>query len=159
MVGNDKIWTKALSYAYRLLSYRPRSQKELSARLARKDFPPEVVQEIIEFLKEKGYLDDLSFARFWVNSRLSANPIGKQLLKLELRKKGVNDSVIEQVLAQTSDLDNELILAREVAERRLKVLKKNSKLGPEKIKRRLCDYLLRRGFSYETIMEILDEKK
>jgi len=152
--ADESIQVKALSYAYRLLSYRPRTCKELSLRLEQKGYLAETIRDIIELLTEKRYLDDVAFARFWVNSRLAVKPIGKKLLILELRKKGVKLSVIEQVLDQFEDEYNELELARSLAEKRLEILRKNPKLEEKTIMKRLYDYLGRRGFSYEIIKEV-----
>ena len=139
-----------------MLSYRPRSRQELSQRLEKKSFPPEVVKDIIEYLKEKGYLNDEAFARFWINSRLSAKPTGAGRLRVELIKKGIDKSVIDQVLSQFKEHYNETDLAHEAGLRRLNVLKKDERLSKEKIRNRLSGYLARHGFSYEIVREVLD---
>ncbi len=153
---DNQIQVKALTYAYKLLSYRPRSQQELSQRLEKKGFPPEVVKDIIEYLKEKGYLNDEAFAWFWINSRLSAKPTGARRLRVELIKKGIENSIIEQVLSQFKEHYNETDLAHEAGLRRLNVLQKDERLNKEKIRNRLSGYLARRGFSYEIVREVLD---
>ncbi|GAG50789.1 unnamed protein product, partial [marine sediment metagenome] len=78
---------KAVTYAYRLFSVRPRSEKELRERLSGKGFGGATACKVISFLKDKNIIDDLRFARLWVESRMRANPKGDMALERELRQK------------------------------------------------------------------------
>src|SRR3990172_8917023 len=60
---------RARDFSLRLLSYRPRSEKEVRERLGRHGFPPETVEETIARLKDQGLLDEGAFARFWKEGR------------------------------------------------------------------------------------------
>ena len=67
----------AYEAALRLLSYRPRSEKEMRFRLGRRGVAPEVVDETVRRLRRAHYLDDGAFAQFWARAagqRESAQP-------------------------------------------------------------------------------------
>lgn len=133
----------ALASALRLLSYRPRSEAEVRQRLAQRGIPPSVLEETVARLRELALLDDEAFARSWVESRQRTSPRGRQLLARELRAKGVERETAQRSLA---GLDEEEAAYRAVA-RRAPALRG---LPYRDFQRRLGDFLLRRGFSYET---------
>lgn len=145
---------KALSYTHRLLSIRLRSEKELKNRLFEKKFDPDTIKSIIEELKNRNLIDDLKFARLWIQSRMDSNPKGNMLLKKELCGKGISSTIIEKALSEREE--TEIGVANTIAEKKLKSLKG---LPEEKVRKRLFDYLARRGFSFSVIGEILGEVK
>lgn len=135
---------KALGY----LSYRPRSEAEVRRYLAERDFAVQTVDEVVERLCQVGLLDDMAFARFWVENRNRFRPRGARALVQELRQHGIAPEVIESALG---DYDAEAVgaaYAREQA-RRL------AHLPPEQFRRRLTERLARRGFAYDLIQDLL----
>lgn len=134
----------ALATALRLLSYRPRSTAEMRERLARRGTPPHLQEETLQRLREMGLLDDEAFARSWVESRQRTSPRGRRLLARELRAKGIGGEAARRSLAH---LDEEEAAYRAAA-RRAPAL---AGLPYDQFQRRLGDFLLRRGFSYETV--------
>ena len=134
----------AMSAALRLLSYRPRSETELRQRLARRGAPPALIDSTIQRLRELGLVDDAAFARSWVESRERASPRGQRLLRQELRAKGVNSDALREVVEGVDDAE----AALRASARRAASL---SGLPQEEFRRRLGDFLRRRGFDYETI--------
>ena len=135
--------------ALTLLSYRPRSADEIRQRLGAAGFSEDAVAAAIERLTSAGLLDDLAFARYWVESRGQFSPRGARALRFELRRKGIPDAVATEALG---DLD-EAALAYHVGRKRLERLRHLDEAAQRK---RLGDYLHRRGFSYEIVSEVLD---
>lgn len=134
--------------ALRYLDYRPRSQAELKQRLARRGFDGDTIAATLARLKELGLVDDLAFARFWQENRQAFSPRGRWLVRRELRQKGVADEVIERVLADVDDEDGAYRAAIAKA-RNLPVS------DYEGFRRRLGEYLKRRGFGYGVIKNTL----
>ena len=133
----------ALASALRLLSYRPRSEAELRQRLARRGTPPPIVDETIARLRHSALLDDEAFAHSWVDNRDQTSPRSRRLLAAELRAKGVDTHTMRQSLDALDDDD----AAYRAASRRARSL---AALSYPDFRRRLGDFLLRRGFGYET---------
>ncbi|MGC8633580.1 MAG: regulatory protein RecX [Candidatus Limnocylindrales bacterium] len=86
--------------AARYLEARPRSIAETRARLTEAGYPGPLVDQVLQRMVELGYLDDLAFARAWVESRDRAHPRGEPGLRRELERKGVAREVTETVLAE-----------------------------------------------------------
>jgi len=135
---------QAQGAALRLLAYRPRSEVEMRQRLARRGLPEEVVQETIARLREQGLLSDAAFARFWVETRDQNSPRGCRLLWRELSAKGIEREIARQAIAAVAEEDAALRAAQKKA-RHLQ--------GQDYplFRRRLGDFLLRRGFPYPTV--------
>ncbi|WDT82211.1 MAG: regulatory protein RecX [Candidatus Manganitrophus sp.] len=79
--GASRPADRAKQSAYRLLSYRDRSVKEIETKLAEKGYSEEIIAEVIASLKEANYLDDDRFARQWVRFRTEHRHFGPIRLK------------------------------------------------------------------------------
>jgi regulatory protein len=144
---------KARAYAFFLLKFRLRSEAELKARLEQKGFSPELSQDTVNFLKDKEFIDDHIFAKGWVSSRLR-RPFGLRKIKQELVQKGLAKEIIQDALTQEKKDYNESQVVSQLAKKRFSKLKG---IEPLKAKARVYGYLVRRGFSPDTIGEIIKE--
>jgi regulatory protein len=68
--------------------------------LKRKKLSDEDINQIVIKLESKGYLNDVDFARRWVESRNQLKPTSRRILSQELKQKGVASEIIDEV---TSD--------------------------------------------------------
>jgi len=143
LTGSDR-FHRCLGAAFRYLGYRPRSESEVKERLQRRGFDDDCIEAVIARLKEQGLVDDLAFAQFWKDNRESFSPRSERLTKLELRRKGVVSDIIDQVVDSIDDGDSAHRAALGKA-RHLSVADYQS------FRRRLGEYLKRRGFNYEVI--------
>jgi regulatory protein len=135
---------RSLNTAYRFLSYRPRSEAEMKERLHQRGFEDSKIEIIINKLKEQNLLNDTAFARFWKENRDTFRPRSQRLTRLELKKKGVADEIIKEVTDDSNDMDSAYHAALNKA-RHLPYQ------DYEVFRRRLGDYLKRRGFGYTVI--------
>lgn len=153
MDHNREALEKARAYAFLLLKFRLRSTQELRQRLRQKKFAPEAVEETLDFLQEKSFIDDRVFAKAWVSSRLK-KPLGITRIRQELRLKGVDNKIIESELnrARKGYSEGEVVL--ELARLKFAKLK-----GTDiyKAKQKVFQYLARRGFSSEAITDALTQ--
>ncbi len=95
------------------------------------------IDTVISRLKEKDYLNDEKFARFYVENRLVKKGVSKKRLRLELEKKGISQDIVEDVLASSERSD--------AAEIQKIINKKSHKYSSDK----LIAYLVRQGFDYQ----------
>ena len=126
------------------LSYRPRSQSELAQKLVKRGFCSRDIDSILAKLKEQGLVDDQAFAQFWHENRQSFRPRSRSLTSQELKKKGISNEIIENVVNTVDDVDS----AYRAALTKAKNLPKDNY---HLFRQRLSQYLLRRGFGYEVI--------
>jgi regulatory protein len=136
----------AMACAMRLLAYRPRSVKEMQTALQRRRVKPDTVAETIARLQKSRLLDDEEFARSYLDQRDRTSPRSRRLLRAELRAKGVEHEVADGPLSEANDTD----AAYRAAVRRARTM---ATLPRPDFERRLGDFLLRRGFAYETSRE------
>ena len=132
---------KAYERALRFLTYRPRSEAEVTKYLASKGVEQEAQRDIMSRLRRLGLVDDEAFARFWVESRERSRPSGWLALKSELRLKGVSDAIIERILEEVDQEDSAYRAAQKQARR-------YPNLGDREQQHKLGAFLMRRGFPY-----------
>jgi regulatory protein len=137
---------RGLNLAYRFLSYRPRSEAEMKDRLHRRGFEDSNIEIIINKLKEQNLLDDTAFAQFWKENRDTFRPRSQRLTRLELKKKGVADEIIKEVTDDSDDMQS----AYQAALHKAQHLPNQDY---EVFRRRLGEYLKRRGFGYTVISQ------
>ena len=140
----ERAYQQALLY----LSYRTRSEKEIQQNLRKHEIPDAIIEETLERLKNARLADDNQFAQMWVENRNTFHPRSKRALEIELRQKGLNNEAIQ---ASLSEVDEEA-LAYEAASKRATRFK-----GQEwsEFRKKLSEFLARRGFSYSTIAPIV----
>ncbi len=149
MAKEAELLEKCFKAASRYLGYRPRSEIEIRNHLHRCGFDSDVVERTIIRLKEKRLIDDVAFARFWVENRLLFKPLSRKLLGLELRQKGVDKGIIDEV---TKDADDRT----SVLKAGWKGIRRLAGLDYPEFRYRLANYLKRRGFGYDTINFAVD---
>lgn len=148
-----KVYQRALEYCL----MRPHSAKEVRDYLYRKTLSTktktgqlkpgvsrEVSERVFDRLKEKGYINDEKFARFWVENRFLTKGISQRKLISELRAKGIEQGVIEQVLSESNRSERDELQ---------KIIAKKRARYPDEQK--LMQYLAREGFSYDDIKQAL----
>lgn len=141
---------RAKACALRYLSYRDRSEFEISGRLGQKEFSKNSVRETIDWLKGLGYLNDERFALAWSRSRVSTKKFGEYRLRRELSAKGLATEIIEQALRIVYSESNEWDLAQACAQKKLSHLQG---IDPKSKSRRLAQFLQRKGFASETVFK------
>jgi regulatory protein len=135
--------------AIRYLSYRLRSRKELETHLEKKGFSPEQIEVVVYRLIEERLVDDTRFAESWTESRQIFRPRSHRLMSYEMRQKGIDDQIISTVLDKAQN-DEELAF-----EAGNKALRRWQGLEHESFTKKCADFLMRRGFSYDTIRKII----
>ena len=144
---------KAKEYAFLLLKFRLRSERELLGRLKQKGFSEELSQDTVNFLKDKQFIDDRVFAKGWVSSRLK-RPFGLRRIKQELVQKGLDKEIIEETFVQAKEDYDEGSIVRQLAEQRFSRLEGIETI---KAKQRVYAYLMRRGFSPDLIVAVINK--
>ena len=139
---------RAYQQAMLFLSYRARSEKEIRQNLLKHEIPEEVIEGTLQRLRETGLANDNDFARAWVENRNTFRPRSKKALAIELRQKGLDDEAIQ---ASVSNVDEEA-LAYETG---LKRATRFTGLERSEFRKKLSEFLARRGFSYSVIASVV----
>lgn len=150
-----KVYGRALEYCL----MRPHSAREVQDYLYKKTRPkrgkagelkpgvaPEITKRVFGRLVEKGYIDDIKFAKYWVENRSLKKGVSFRKLNSELRSKGVEGAIINQVLSETERKDGEEIMKV--------ITKKRSHYSDDQ---KLIAYLARLGFDYDEIKQAIEK--
>lgn len=148
------ILKKARNYSFLLLKFRSRSEQEFIARLKEK-FDETTIKKTLAFLKEKGFINDRSFAKTWIEERIK-RPLGLRRLEEELKLKGIASRIITEQISEVKEHYSEKEIILNIAREKLKDLEG---VELEKAKKRLMACLLSRGFSPETIIEAIEQAR
>jgi len=134
----------ATAVALRLISRRPRSERELRQRWDRRGVAPEVQQAALEHLQRTGQVNDAAFASAWVENREAFRPRSALALRAELRRKGVAEGAIASAVEGIDEAEAAYRAAQRFARRA-------ADLSQEDFRRRVGGQLARRGFDWDTI--------
>lgn len=139
---------KAMMRAYDQLSRRPRSVWEMQDYLRRKDYDEQLISDIVNRLKEQGYLNDRKFAEAWIANRRLLKKTSKRRLFQELKQKRVDEHIISDVLEE-DETDESEVLRELIAKKRTQSRYQDQE--------KLIAYLARQGFNYGDIKAALEE--
>ena len=128
---------------------RPHSERETRDYLYKKIYDKKLdksyIDRVIEKLKLKKYLDDRRFAEYYVENRFVKKGVSKRRLEMELMKKGVSRDIISEVLDDGGRDEREEILKM--------IKRKRAKYDTDE---KLIAYLVRQGFSYSLVREVVE---
>ena len=146
----DESFKKALSSAYAFVARRPHGTKELEKKLLNKGLETNLVNNIIEELLEKGFLNDYDVAYRWAESRIKNRLWGKAKLYNYLREKNIEKEVIDRVQLEIWEEFSEEVTARKAVDKRF-----SSTIQPSQSK--ILSFLKSRGFSSGVICRIVKD--
>ena len=147
-LADARRFQRAYDLALRYLSYRPRSIEEVRRHLKKKQLTDSQIAEVLERLRQRGYVDDREFARFWISNRERFKPMGLRALRYELRRKGINDEIVDALLA---DVDEEASAIRAAQSR----LSRYRGRTLQAFRQELSAMLRRRGFGEYAIRDVV----
>ncbi len=136
----------AYQRALNLITFRPRSEVEIRQNLRRHNLEDEIIQYVLERLRNSGLVNDAGFAQSWVENRAEMRPRSRRALAFELKQRGIESEIIEQTLEQVDDA----AMAYQAAQRQAQKIK-NFEWREFRLK--MLRYLAQRGFSYEVSAE------
>lgn len=141
---------RAFQQAMLFLSYRARSESEIRRNLLKHEIPDEVVEETLARLRQDGLANDEQFARAWVENRSTFRPRSRRMLAMELRQKGLDEETASSAL---DEIDDEA-LAYEAAQKKAE---RFATLEWQDYRKKLSEFLARRGFSYAVIAPVVSK--
>ncbi len=156
---SEEALQQAVDRALNFLSFRPRSREEVRRYLKKKETPPELIDTVLERLDKLDFVNDRAFASFWIESREHFNPRGSNVLKNELRMKGVDREVVDELVSDDKDEERALIAGRKKAASLVRLPNMDYKV----FRTRLGSFLQRRGFGFSvtthTVKALWEELK
>lgn len=153
LLQSEEVEQQAVDRALNYLSYRPRSREEVRRYLRRKETPPEIIDVALARLDRLDFVNDRTFAGFWIESREHFSPRGARALKNELRMKGVERDVVDELVNDEQDEERAFRAGRKKAMSLLNI----PNIDYATFRNRLGSYLQRRGFGYQVVTRTVRE--
>lgn len=148
------VYPKAIEKALFILKFMDRCEKELRTRLSREEYPQDIIDRVIEYVKHYGYLNDERFAAAFVKSR--KNRKSRMMIKNELQQKGISKDMIQTIFEaeyETEDMeDAEMTAIRKAI---AKKTRDPQGLSSEE-KQKLIASLYRKGFDLSKIKQNIE---
>ena len=132
----------------RKLAAAPRTRHQLHQHLVDRGIPEDVSGRVLDRFGELGYVDDVTYARDWVQSRHRSRALARTVIRRELRERGIAPEIAEQALTQISQ-EAELQRAREFAARKAQRL---VDVESAVAVRRLSGALVRKGYHWSVAL-------
>ena len=144
---------KAFRKALHFINYRPRSIHDVKEKIEKLGFGGSVIDNVVDELIKKNYLNDYEYAENWIASRVRSKPRSQEMLRYELRKKFISESIIEEAVKSAPE-NGELAL-------RLgkKYLRRFANLDEKEFTKKMTGVLARRAFPFSVIEKALIELK
>ena len=141
--GRSETVASAVKFVLRSTRTRPQTEAELRAKLRAREHPDDVIDAAVARATELGAIDDVAFARAWVNDRALGRGYSALRVREELRRRAVPEPVIDTAL-QVLEARDDLAVATELA--RARAQRMPATLAPEVVARRVVAFLGRRGY-------------
>lgn len=154
MLAAERLRT-AKQVALDYLAYKPRTAEEVRRKLERKDVDADTAEAVVERLRELGYLDDAAYAKQYAQRRHQVKGYGPRRIQSDLQRRGVARRHVERAVEALREEADLLERAREQARKRWRRLQREP--DARRRRKKLSDYLLRRGYGYDTIRQVVDE--
>ncbi len=133
-----------------LLGQMDRTEAQIRQKLQQGGYPEGIIEEAIAYAMDAHYLDDARYARNYVRSQQEKK--SREQMRMSLYRKGIRRELAEQALESEYILEDEQELI-------LKWVQKKNYPGETaslKEKRRICQFLMRKGFHMDDILHVLD---
>jgi regulatory protein len=144
---------QALITCLRLLAASPKSGQELRKKLASKGYASEAIDQALKNLMDQGILDDTKYAQDLMARLTLGKCVGRHKIAFELKRHGISKKISEKLLEM---LSNEEEAERALEQARMKWAGWSS-LDPQKRKKRLYDFLIRKGYDFQIAQDILQK--
>ena len=135
--------------AMHLLNYMDRTEEQLRTKLKQDLYPEDIVEIALQYVKSFGYLDDHGYVRRYIESRQSSK--SKLEIKMALLQKGVPQEMIQNALEECYEEQDEALSIQKLLEKK----RFSAETATEAEKKKMYGYLLRKGFQYDDIRQVI----
>ena len=148
-IKNEVLIKRAKLRAMHLLNAMPRTEQQLREKLVQNEYPDDVIEVAISYVKSFGYINDEAYIRNFIISK--RNSKSKREIVMLLGKKGLRGEVVDNIVEDMYAEESELSTIKEIMRKK----RWNPSEMEEKEKQKMFGYLMRKGFSYEEIRRAL----
>lgn len=145
----EALLKRAKLRALHLLEIMDRTEEQLRIKLKRDAYPDDIIETAIQYVKSFGYIGDASYAKRYIENK--KNSKSKLEIKMALLQKGVSQEVVQNALEECYDAQDESVAIQRILEKK----RFSKETATDLDKKKMCEYLLRKGFHYEDIRQVI----
>lgn len=147
-----ELYLSVREQAWRFLARREHSTAELRNKLLKKSFSREIVQEILDELLRRDYLNDRRFARLLITEEINLKKSGPLLVRGKLQAKGVAINIIDELLIELYCEEMQIKNCRYLADKKRALI---MNLDDQLQLKKLYSFLTQKGYGWDIIQRAL----
>lgn len=144
------VYIGAKNKALNILERTRRTEHEMITKLSQSGYSMNVVENVIDFLKEYRFIDDIMYAKDYVN--IYSKRKSKRKIEFELKKKGIDSNIIDECFIDYDEINEEEIIEKILSKYRLE----DGTIPKEKFNK-IATSLYRKGFNNSIILRKMRE--
>ena len=148
-IKNEVLIKRAKLRAMHLLNAMPRTEQQLREKLVQGEYPEDVIEAAVSYVKSFVYINDEAYVRNFIISK--RNSKSKREIVMLLGQKGLRGERVDHIVEEMYAEESELSTIKEIMRKK----RWNPSEMEEKEKQKMFGYLMRKGFSYEEIRKAL----
>ena len=148
-IKNEVLIKRAKLRAMHLLNAMPRTEQQLREKLVQGEYPEDVIEAAVSYVKSFGYINDEAYVRNFIISK--RNSKSKREIVMLLGQKGLRGERVDHIVEEMYAEESEFSTIKEIMRKK----RWNPSEMEEKEKQKMFGYLMRKGFSYEEIRKAL----
>lgn len=153
MSKDDWLLTNCKERAIYIITNYSKTEKQLRDKLKQgKKYTDEIIEDTIKFLKKHNFINDEDFAKRFVE--LHSHSYSVRVLKQKLIQKGIKREVVEQVFEEDLNIDEETLIKKLLIKKCPNYFEIEKDLDPKE-KQKILAYLLRKGFTYDLVSDVM----
>lgn len=148
-IRTDVLVKRAKLRALHLLNHMDRTEQQLRNRLKRDCYTEDIIETAIQYVKSFGYIGDYGYAKRYVESRQSVK--SRNEIRMALLQKGVLKETIDLVIDECYQEQDDLMAIKNILDKK----RYRDDMATDVEKKKIMEYLLRRGFGYEDVRQVI----
>ena len=152
-IEQETQYQNAYQKALHFLNFKLRTAKEVYEKLEKLEVSDEVINQVLQQLMDHGFVNDQFYAESYVRENFALQKKGPKAVMFELKKKGVNDSIIQKALAEfdeATQLDQAIKIAQKYVDRQ-------GNAPVKTVKQKVYGFLMQRGYDLDIVQSVISE--
>lgn len=145
---------RAMNYVLSLLKFSDRTRMEIIVKLKMKKFNDDIISSVVKRIEDMGFINDERYAEEYIMSKIKKGKSIKFITQ-KLIEKGIDKNLITDIISKHKPSSEEM--KKMILEFIDKRISRISNLPFEKKYSKILNFLIRQGYSYEDVKDILDE--
>ena len=150
-IEQETQYQNAYQKALHFLNFKLRTAKEVYEKLEKLEVSDEVINQVLQQLMDHGFVNDQFYAESYVRENFALQKKGPKAVAFELKKKGVNDSIIQKALEEFDEA-TQLEQAIEIAQ---KYVDRQGNVPVKTVKQKVYGFLMQRGYDLDIVQSVI----